>query len=184
MKIALPVFVFSFLREFHRIFTFCFLMPGKTWQQEFIVKYSTFSVFAGIWHCIFVFGGAAVNLWQFAFEVKNLLFFIHELISPFISAFAENVLLMLVCRVALRLHIPDFWTVFFWGLLFGGFHIIEYGIFYIHSIIAFWIMTGMYLSWGRSRKAFLIILLFHGAWNFNEFFLLTLFGRFFEYWVG
>ncbi|MBR7782073.1 hypothetical protein [Undibacterium luofuense] len=185
MKIALPVFVFSFLKEFHRIFTFCFLMPGKTWQQEFAIKYCVYSVVQGVLHCIFVFGGVSVDMWQFAFEERNLLFFLRELIPPFIGgAFVENVLLMLVCRFAVRFHIRDFWTVFLWGLLFGGLHIIEHNISYIHSIFSFWIMTGMYLSWYRSKNAFLIILLFHGLWNFNVTVFLMLFGRFFEYWVG
>ncbi|WP_189355107.1 hypothetical protein [Undibacterium squillarum] len=186
MNVALPVFVPAFLKAFHRIFIFCFLTPGKTWQQEFVIKYCAFFVARGVLYCISVFSGVAGYIWYSSSEEKNVIFFVSEFVNPFVfGAFSENVLLMLICRIAVRFHISDFWTVFFLGLLFGGLHIfVNDDISYVNAIFYFWIMTGMYLNWHRSKNAFLIILLFHGLWNFNATILFLIFGKFFEYWLG
>lgn len=185
MKFALMVFMADFFKKFQHIFIFCFLTPGKNWRQEFILKFCVLGVIYGILEFFCILGDIPNSLGNMAFKILDMQFFIRQFINPFVfGACLENVLLMWICRLAIRFHVPDFWTVFIWGLFFGGLHVLVKDIESIGAVPFFWVITGMYLSWYRSKNAFLIILLFHGLWNFNAYILLMLFGRFFEYWAG
>jgi hypothetical protein len=174
-----------FLKNFSIFLFFCFLTPGKNWQQEFILKFCVLSIIYGILEFFCILGDIPNGLGDMAFKIVDMQFFIRQFIKPFVfGACLENVLLMWICRLAIRFHVPDFWTFFIWGLFFGGLHVLVKDIDSISAIPFFWVITGMDLSWYRSKNSFLIIILFHGLWNFNASIFLMLFGRFFEYWFS
>ncbi len=182
MNISLPALLLDLPKTLRRFFIFCFLTPGQNWRQECVIKFCVIGVIQMLQHYISAVL-APPDLFS-SHEVREASYYFRRTIgSGLIAPLIENTLLMLVCRLAIRFRIPDFWTVLVWGLLFGSLHMAVNNPGAFTPILSFWVMTGLYLNWYKSKYAFLIIWLYHGLWNLNVFVCMELFIMFFEYWL-